>query len=215
MTTDTPVARRRGRPPKRIEAHVDTRDALVRAGLAVLTEKGFVATGIDEVLRQVGVPKGSFYHYFESKEAFGRAVIDAYADYFARKLDRAFDAATLTPLARLGAFVDDAAAGMARHGFRRGCLIGNLGQEMVNLPESFREQLQAVFRDWEARLAACLAAAREAGEIPPETDCTRMACSFWIGWEGAVLRAKLERSDAPLFLYADTFLAALRRRDHS
>jgi len=211
MTDSTPPARGRGRPPKRIEDHLETRDALVSASLKVLTEKGFVATGIDEVLRQVGIPKGSFYHWFDSKEAFGLAVIDAYGEFFVRKLDRAFSDEGLPPLERIGAFVDDAAEGMARFGFRRGCLIGNLGQEMSNLPESFRARLHAAFVDWETLLAQCLRLARLRGDIDARADCAQLARSFWIGWEGAVLRAKLERSASPLFLYYDTWQRAIPR----
>ena len=81
-------ARRRGRPPK--AGLVDARDRLVRSGVAILTEKGFSAVGLDEILKSAGIPKGSFYHYFDGKEAFGAALIDAYAAYFARKLDRWF-----------------------------------------------------------------------------------------------------------------------------
>jgi len=183
----------------------------VRAGLAVLTEKGFVATGIDEVLRQVGMPKGSFYHWFDSKEAFGLAIIDAYGEFFARKLHRAFTDETLPPLDRVGAFVDDAAAGMARFEFRRGCLIGNLGQEMSNLPESFRKALCTAFRNWETLLAQCLGLARLRGDIDARADCALLANSFWIGWEGAVLRAKLERSATPLYTYYDTWQRAIPR----
>lgn len=210
IDTAAPAVRRRpGRPPKRIDAHLDTRGALIRCGTEVLTEKGFAATGIDEVLRRVGVPKGSFYHYFDSKEAFGRAVIEHYAAYFARKLDRCFLDTQRSPLARVAAFVEEACAGMARFGFRRGCLIGNLGQEMAVLPEAYRAQLEAVFEDWQARLARCLQAAQEAGEIAPEADCAALAAFFWIGWEGAVLRAKLVRDDAPLRHFARHFLNGL------
>jgi TetR/AcrR family transcriptional regulator, transcriptional repressor for nem operon len=66
------------------------------------------------------------------------------------------------------------------------------------LPESFRECLAAVFRDWEARTAKCLRAAQASGQIAAGVDCDRYAKFFWIGWEGAVLRAKLERDPAPL-----------------
>ena len=211
MSPELPTARRRGRPPKRIDDRFETREALVRAGLAMLTEKGFVATGIDEILRQVGVPKGSFYHYFDSKEAFGLAAIEAYGEYFGHKLDQFFCDATLRPLARLAAFVASAGEGMARFDYRRGCLIGNLGQEMSNLPESFRLRLDEVFRDWEARLARCLVAAQAAGELPTGIDCNELATQFWIGWEGAVLRAKLARSTDPLTAYLKLYLAALNR----
>jgi TetR/AcrR family transcriptional repressor of nem operon len=99
---------------------------------------------------------------------------------------------------------------MARHGFKRGCLVGNLGQEMGTLPESFRAQLQQVFLDWQSRTAACLAEAQRAGEIPPQLDCAALAQFFWIGWEGAVLRAKLDRSPESLDVYAHGFLEWMR-----
>lgn len=177
--------------------------------MALLTEKGYSAVGLDEVLRQAGVAKGSFYHCFDSKEAFGQALIAAYADYFARKLDRWLLDASVAPLQRLRHFIDDACAGMARHAFRRGCLVGNLGQEMGALPESFRAQLHQVFLDWQARTAACLAAARQAGEFESALPDDALAQFFWIGWEGAVLRAKLERHDQPLRAYADGFFELL------
>ena len=207
MQISTP--RRRGRPPKSREYLLDTRDLLLRAGLEVLTEKGFSATGIDEILRRVRVPKGSFYHYFDSKEAFGAELVEQYAGYFARKIDRYLGDQTLSPLARLRAFVSSAQAGMARHDFRRGCLIGNLGQEMGSLPESFRTQLQQVFADWQARFARCLVAAQVVGEISQQADCEQLAAFFWIGWEGAVLRAKLEHSAKPLEIFERGFFAGL------
>lgn len=212
MDPAAPLPRRRGRPPKRTDLSQDTRELLLRAGVEALTVKGFVATGIDEVLRRVGVPKGSFYHYFDSKEAFGTALIERYGSYFAHKLERHFTDETHPPLARLRAFIADAEAGMARHGYTRGCLIGNLGQEMGALPESYRAQLGAVFADWQQRLARCLIAAQARGEIAPDADCAQLSAFFWIGWEGAVLRAKLERNPAALKTFADGYFAVLAKR---
>jgi len=200
------VPRKRGRPPK--DRAIDgARTRLVRAGVAILTEKGFGAVGLDEILSAVGVPKGSFYFYFESKTAFGLALVDAYADFFARKLDRWFEDRSRAPLQRLRDFAADAREGMRRYDFRRGCLVGNLGQEMGALPEEFRARLVSVFGDWEARTAKCLRQAQAAGEIAPGLDCDRLASFFWIGWEGAVLRAKLEQSPVPLDEFSDGFFA--------
>ncbi len=128
-------------------------------------------------------------------------MIKRYADYFAHKLDTLLKIETLPPLERIKAFVADAEAGMARHNFKRGCLVGNLGQEMGRLPEQFREQLEAVFETWQYRVEVCLEAAKGAGEIAPGSDCKKLAKLFWIGWEGAVLRAKLERSPEPLTIF--------------
>jgi TetR/AcrR family transcriptional repressor of nem operon len=95
----------------------------------------------------VGVPKGPFYHYFGSKAEFGLALVDAYAVYFANKLDRWFlDEAsrlwlTCTPLSKTP-------APAWRFDYRRGCLVGNLGEEISALA---RDRLASVFADWEAR----------------------------------------------------------------
>ena len=205
------TARKRGRPPRPEPVYGRSREALVRAGVALLSEKGYSATGLEEVLRTAGVPKGSFYHYFASKDAFGAELIDAYATYFARKLDRWFLDEGRAPLQRLRDFVADARTGMARHEFRRGCVVGNLGQEMSALPEAFRERLHGVLLDWQARTERCLREAQAMGAIAPEADCAALAAFFWIGWEGAVLRAKLERSPEPLDLFATLFLTSLAR----
>lgn len=209
MTDSTKKSRRPGRPPKDAAGYNETRESLLRAGVEVLTEKGFSATGIDEILRRVAVPKGSFYHFFASKEVFGTRLVERYAAYFAAKLDRFLLDDSITPLQRLREFTNDARRGMVRHEFRRGCLIGNLGQEMGSLPESFREQLAAVFHDWQSRVANCLEEAKQSGEIAASADCKKLAAVFWIGWEGAVLRARLERTSEPLKQFADFFFAGL------
>lgn len=178
----------------------------------MLTEKGYSSVGIDEILRTVGVPKGSFYHYFPSKEAFGQVLIAEYAHYFAHKLDSCFLDPTYSPLQRLHNFVEDAKQGMAKHGFRRGCLVGNLGQEMAVLPESFRCQLADVFQNWQQRTERCLQEAQRSGEIDSTLDCAQLAAFFWIGWEGAVLRAKLEHQPAALDTFAKGFFTLLEQR---
>lgn len=209
MTNMTAIPRKRGRPAKAVGDYRETRETLCRAGVAALTEKGFSATGIDEILKSVGVPKGSFYHFFASKEAYGSELITLYARYFVRKLDRFLLDESLTPLKRIEAFCEEAERGMQRFEFRRGCLVGNLGQEMGALPESFQAQLTDVLLDWQARFERCLEEAKAAGEIASNADCARWAAFFWIGWEGAVLRAKLERNGEPLRVFADMFLMSL------
>lgn len=207
MPDSITTPRKRGRPPKVEGDYRETRAILLRAGVAALTEKGFSATGIDEVLKSVNVPKGSFYHFFDSKEAFGAELIALYTDYFVRKLDQFLLDESLTPLQRIDAFCLDAECGMERFGFRRGCLVGNLGQEMNALPQAYRAQLTDALLDWQARTERCLEAAKAADEIPKISDCSRLAAFFWIGWEGAVLRAKLEGRAEPLRIFADCFRA--------
>lgn len=197
---------RRGRPPKSAAQQRDIRAGLIRSGLEHLTEIGFTASGLDKILKNVGVPKGSFYFYFNSKEAFGLAVLDSYANYFANKLDNCLLDNSFSPLQRIRNFVDDARHGIARHQFKRGCLVGNLGQEVDVLPESFRPVLIAIFKSWQQRIAACLREAQLAGELAPAADCDALAEFFWIGWEGAVSRSRLEQSTKPLDRYLALFI---------
>ncbi|WP_291989874.1 TetR/AcrR family transcriptional regulator [Candidatus Accumulibacter sp. ACC007] len=213
METARSLPRRpRGRPARNGLDYADTRALLIRRGLEILTTQGVSATALDDVLKSIDVPKGSFYHYFESKDAFVAVTLDAYAEYFARKLKQHFDNPLLTPLTRLAAFVDDACRGVERHAFSRGCLVGNLGQEVSALDESLRLRLEAVLCDWERALAACLSGAASCGELTADADCPALAHAFWVGWEGAILRARLTRSTEPMRAFFKLFLAALPRR---
>lgn len=209
MHEHTESTRRRGRPPRSRDDLADARQLILRAGLALLTEKGFSATGLEEILTHAKTPRGSFYHYFSSKEAFGLSLIEHYGDYFSRRLDRFLNDSSMSPLNRLHAFVEDSKAGMARHHFRRGCLIGNLGQEMGSLPKSFRKKLKETFETWQIRFSVCLKQAQKEGEIAPSLNTDQLAAFFWIGWEGAVLRSKLERTVEPLEIFETFFFARL------
>jgi len=202
---------RRGRPPKTLQGDQDTRTALIRSGLEQLTENGFASSGIDAILKKVGVPKGSFYHYFASKEAFGLAVIESYANYFAKKLDTYLLDQSVSPLTRLENYVENAKIGMERYHFKRGCLIGNLGQEVDLLPESFRPILISIFDSWQQRVANCLHAAQLENELSHAANSLFLAECFWVGWEGAVSRARLVQSNQPLDNYFKNFIAGLPR----
>lgn len=175
-----------------------TRERIIRAGGAIIAEQGFGPTGINAVLRAAGVPKGSFYHYFASKDDFGLAVIDSFARDYAEKLERSLGDTRRSPLERLHAYFRTGIDDMQACACGRGCLFGNLGQELAAQSELFRTRLDRVFADWEARLAACIAAAREAGEIRSDVDPAALAGFTLAGWEGAILRAKLIKSVTPM-----------------
>ncbi|MEH6402299.1 MAG: TetR/AcrR family transcriptional regulator [Sneathiella sp.] len=211
MENSTPT-KRRGRPLKTDGSKFATKEKLLRYGTVVLTEKGLASTGLDEILKTVGVPKGSFYHYFASKDEFGLAVIQNYGAYFANKLDHSLLNKERAPLDCLADFIEDAKDGMAKHAFKRGCLIGNLGQELGALSEKFREPLENVFLDWQNRIAQCLEKAKASGHISSQINVEEKAAFFWIGWEGAILRAKLVKSSAPLDLFAKHFFNSLQKQ---
>jgi TetR/AcrR family transcriptional repressor of nem operon len=193
----------------RSATRTDTRNALVWCGTELLTERGFQITGIDEVLKRVGVPKGSFYHYFKSKDHFGHAVIDNYEAYYAKKMDRIFGDSSQPPLQRLVNFTANAKNGMVKFDFKRGCLIGNLGQELAALDTQFRERLEGVLVSWEKRIAECLSESIDIGELAPGQDPQALSRFFWVGWEGAILRSKLMRSLEPIDQFTSIFFRSV------
>ncbi|MBT2152336.1 TetR/AcrR family transcriptional regulator [Pseudoalteromonas sp. SCSIO 43095] len=209
MNKTPAVATRRGRPPKIARDSADTKALLIRVGLETLTEFGFSATGLDTILKKAKVPKGSFYHYFKSKEAYGLALVDAYDDFFINKLKCYLEQSEVPALERIVNFTQSAIAGMQKYDYKRGCLVGNLNQELNHLSDDFKTRLMQSYIAWQQQLKRCLDLAQQQQTINPHINTEQMSEYFWVGWEGAVMRAKLTQSSKPLTLYTEMFLRAL------
>lgn len=189
----------------------ETRAELIRVGGALIARQGYNNTGINAVLTEAGVPKGSFYYYFANKEDFGLAVIEGLDVEHAARLDSVLGDELTPPLQRIRNYFDAGLADMVEHDYCRGCPIGNLGQELAGQNETFRSRLDAVFSGWKQRFVTCLEAAREAGEIAADSDVEALAEFLLAGWEGATLRAKVTRSTEPMAAFAQTFLDRVLR----
>lgn len=175
-----------------------TRDRLIETSTALIAIKGFNNTGIAEILTAVGVPKGSFYHYFKSKDDLGLAAIDHYGHQLREGLANALQPSQVSPLSRLRAYFDGALVYFEQHSGNCNCLLGNLGQELALQSDSMRE---AIFRHYlaiEKQIAECLAAAKEAGELSSVANEALLARTFFAAWEGSMTRAKLEQNIQPL-----------------
>jgi len=183
----------------------DTRNHIINTGADLIGQKGFGATGINAVLTTAGVPKGSFYHYFSSKNDFGLAVIDTFAQEYDTKLDRILNDHTRSAVDRLRAYFDTGLETMTSCEFTRGCLIGNLGQELAGQNETFRRRLDTVFQGWEKRFERCVEEARQAGDIDASIDPADVASFLLSGWEGAILRAKVLKSTEPMERFVRVF----------
>lgn len=175
-----------------------TRIGLIKAGRRIIVEKGYNHTGIQEVLQTVGVPKGSFYHFFSSKEDFGLQIINHDAKAHDMVLEQYLGDKTLTPLARLQRYFEDKCQEFESLQYREGCLLGNLGQEMADQNETFRARLQEVFAGWRDRFADCFKQAQEVGEISSQWDARELAEYCLNSWEGALLQMKITKSVIPL-----------------
>lgn len=211
METPLHKGKSRGRPPKKHQNKLLTREMLLQAGTEVVKEKGFAAVGVDEILQRTGISRCSFYYYFKTKELFGLELIGLYRDFISRELERWLMDETLSPLERLRAFVASRRAAFVRSECRSVCLMGRLAQEVNILPPDFRERIAQAFAQWQEAVASGLRRAQEAKELSPDVDCVRTARLFWSGWEGALQCANLERDIRPFDLFIDDFFSRLRR----
>lgn len=183
----------------------DTRHHIIETGADLIGQKGFGATGINAVLTAAGVPKGSFYHYFSSKNDFGLAVIDSFAEEYDATLDRILNDSRRSCVDRLRAYFDTGFETMTSCEYTRGCLIGNLGQELAGQSEAFRTRLDKVFSGWEKRFERCIAEAQTAGDIDAHVDPADAASFLLSGWEGAILRSKVLKSTEPMERFVRVF----------
>jgi TetR/AcrR family transcriptional repressor of nem operon len=182
-----------------------SREKLLATGLALVHRQGFTATGVQEITAAAGVPKGSFYNHFPSKEAFGLAVIDAFVEAAAPAFAALEgDAPAAERITRHFAVTR---AMLESADLSCGCLLGNLSAEAAPLSEPIRARLAATFAMWRGALAAAIAEGRQQGALAPGPPPAQVA-EFLVGaWEGAVARAKVERTAAPF----DAFAAMLPR----
>jgi len=188
-----------------------TREQLIDVGTEIIGLHGFNTTGINAVLSRAGVPKGSFYYYFPSKEDFGLAVIDSYAAEYSRRIDGFLLDTSFSPLERILNYMTSNVENMESGACKRGCLLGNLGQELSSQNETFRARLDAVFKGWQEQFARCLEEAKAAGEIDVDADSEELAGFVLSGWEGAILRAKMMQSTAPMRTFIEIMFTQVLR----
>ncbi|MDT8311698.1 MAG: TetR family transcriptional regulator C-terminal domain-containing protein [Methylophaga sp.] len=192
---------------------VQTRKLLIDVGTQVIGSQGFNPTGLNTVLQTAGVPKGSFYYYFASKEDFGLAIIDETATEYAELIAGYLQDQRFTPLTRIHNYLQSGLERIREGQCKRGCLIGTLGQELSSQNETFRARLDAVFEGWKQQFGQCLQAAKACGELAADVDVIQLAEFLLSGWQGAILRAKMQQNIAPLEAFISLlFLYVLTNR---
>jgi TetR/AcrR family transcriptional repressor of nem operon len=184
-------------------AKLETRAAIVGIASQLLRVNGFNGTGIDAVLKEAKIPKGSFYYYFKSKDDLGIAIIENAANELELKLEQHLGNLAPPPLARLRSYFESSIEGQRLSGCTRGCLFGTLGLELASRNARLRRRIADVLVRWEGRVASCLEQAQAAGELAKIADARKLAAFTLNSWEGAILRAKIDKSVEPLKRFVD------------
>jgi TetR/AcrR family transcriptional regulator, transcriptional repressor for nem operon len=187
----------------------EVRGRLLQAGLDVVHARGFAASGVKDITDAAGVPKGSFYAYFPSKEAFGAALLDHYWSDIRTRLLPLLDADGSAEQ-RITRFFHALADEHEARDFLLGCLIGNMSLELGGLSELVRTELVGILDGWNEALTACVRSGQgHAGDIRNDVDAAELASLLVEGWEGAALRGKVTRSRAPYDRFEKVTVPAL------
>lgn len=178
-------------------ANPETRSRLLEKGGDLVSSRGFNATGVQEITAAAGVPKGSFYNYFDSKEAFAVEVLNEYWDSVVELYGPILKDKRASPLSRIKRYFAGLADFHERRQYAFGCLIGNMALEVTTSSEDVRAKLATIYREWSTSLTECLREAQARKELAPGKDTSQIAVALIDAFEGAVMRAKVERSRAP------------------
>ena len=175
----------------------EVRRRLLEAGLNLVHTRGFAASGVKDITDAAGVPKGSFYAYFPSKEALAAGILEHYWSDIEMRLLPILDADGLAR-ERITRFFHALADEHEAGDFLLGCLVGNLSLELGGSSEPVRAELVRILDRWDDALTACVRSGQGgSGGIRADLDAEELASLLIEAWEGAALRGKVTRSRTP------------------
>lgn len=184
--------------PETTAATPSTRDKLIGVGLELMRKSGYGATGVQEILQAARVPKGSFYHHFDSKEEFTVAVLESYVTLEGEHCEKVLGDRRQVPLRRLRRYFEDLIRTAGQSAPIQGCLMGSLSLEVAGVSPRLQGCLSSSFTRWQAAVTAVLLEAVEKGDLPKSTRPEALSGFVLNSWEGALLRSQADESDAPL-----------------
>ncbi|MCS7478724.1 TetR/AcrR family transcriptional regulator [Umezawaea endophytica] len=187
--------------------NTDTRQGIIDAAQRIMAHKGYAAVGINEVLAEAKVPKGSFYHYFSSKDAFGEAVMKSYFHEYLADMDRLLKPGGRSAAERLMAYWRQWHDTQSLDDCNGRCLAVKLGAEVADLSESMRLVLKEGTTAIVDRVEQVIDQGLRDGSLTIAWEARATAQVLYDMWLGASVLAKIHRSSAPM----DTTMTATRR----
>ena len=184
------------------------REQLIEAGLATLHLHGFNGSGVQSITDAAGVPKGSFYNHFESKEALALEALERFWQLGNSRRTLLSDT-SLDPVERLRRHFRSLGEAVVRQDFQRGCLIGNFSTELSTQSSEIRERLATIYAAWSRSIESCVREAEKAGRVMPRLSAGMIAAFLVNAWEGAALRSKVERDKSPFEQFERVVFASI------
>ncbi|WP_434701495.1 TetR/AcrR family transcriptional regulator [Pseudomonas sp. D1-36] len=175
----------------------DVRQGILDVGQRIMAAKGYTAVGLNEILATAGVPKGSFYHYFGSKDAFGEALLENYFETYLDDIDRTLAQPGLTMAQRLLDYFRIWQDTQSFHDCQGKCLAVKLGVEVADLSEAMRAVLNRGTSGIIDRLASGIESGLAEGSLTISGTPHEVAQSLYQLWVGASVMVKITKSAQP------------------
>ena len=175
-----------------------TKRHILDAGQKIIAVKGFSGVGLSEILSAAAIPKGSFYHYFGSKEQYGRALMEQYVEDYLQALNQVLQTGEAPARERLLRYWSNWRETQAGGEAMDKCLVVKLSAEVADLSDDMRLVLCAGTQQVMARIADCIAEGIADGSLQLGLDPQKTAQMLYQLWLGASLLAKLQRDRGPL-----------------
>lgn len=176
-----------------------TKERILDAAEEIMLAKSFHSVGLNEILSAVKVPKGSFYHYFASKEQFGVELIRHYVSEHTERLRKFLTDPELKGLACLANHWNLTIGRMTECSCSGGaCLVAKLSLEVATFSEPMREALAVGLKQWRALYEQAIRDGQKDGSVRKDIDPATTAAILQDTWQGAIQRTQVEKSVTPL-----------------
>lgn len=176
-----------------VTTRAPARGKILNAAWKLMLAKGYNATSVDEICEAAELTKGSFFHYFDSKEDLAKAVMNHHGASTQAVMDKGSFAKLEDPLQRLYGYLDYLAVLSKDPRVPRSCLFGNLSQELSSTHPQIRAACARAFAQWADALSRDLEAAKRLHAPGVEFDSKSVAEQLIIVYEGALILAKAKQ----------------------
>lgn len=182
----------------------DVRDNILATGQRLMAVKGFSAVGLNEILAEARVPKGSFYHYFGSKDAFGEAMLEEYFHAYLLDLDATLAKPGMTMAERLMSYWSGWQQTQSFYDCQGKCLAVKMAAEVADLSEAMRLSIKRGTSGIISRLARAIEQGVAEGSLAIDADADGTANSLYQLWLGTSVMVKISRDTQPFDMATTT-----------
>lgn len=184
-----------------------SREALLAVGEQLFLNSSFNCVGLNDILKKAGIPKGSFYHYFDSKEDFGLQVVEYYHRQNVEGFEALLTDKSLTPYQQLKKFFETNIQHFSEIGYCQGCLMANLSQEIADVNENLRCKISELLEQMVDHVAVCIAEIEDNKLNLGNLNSQEAAQVLMNSWQGAIMKMKLQKSQEPLNVFMKFFFS--------